>query len=104
MGTFDDLGFEQRDGGAFGVQARYQFGNGYAVSVVRNPYSYGGKDGLYEMAVTTADGDLVYDTPVTDDVLGYLSEDDVTRHMAEVAALPPRTQTAPAVTSDAAHD
>jgi hypothetical protein len=34
--------------------------------------------------------ELVYDTPVTNDVEGHLTPDDVTRLMKEVEALPPR--------------
>jgi hypothetical protein len=34
-----------------GVQAKHFFGNGYGVSVIRSSHSYGGSDGLYELAV-----------------------------------------------------
>jgi hypothetical protein len=89
MATFADLEFKPHPHG-LGVQARHNFENGYGVSVVRGEFSYGGPEGLYELAVRHPSVGLVYDTPVTDDVLGHLTEDDVTRHMAEVAALPER--------------
>lgn len=89
--TFDDLVFGQR-GGLPGIQARYQFDNGYAVSVIRGFGSYGNEQGLYELAVTTHEGSLVYDTPVTDDVIGYLPPEGVTHYMAKVAALPKRIE------------
>lgn len=91
--TFEDLIFNSRPGHPMGEQAKAFFANGYGVSVVRGPQSYGGASGLYELAVLagTADCfDLTYNTPITDDVEGYLSPDDVSRLMAEVQALPAR--------------
>lgn len=85
--TFGDLKFERRTDG-FGVYARTKYPNGYGASVVRGPYTYGGDLGLYEIAVMTEAG-LCYTTPITDDVIGRLSEDDVTRVLGEIAALPP---------------
>lgn len=72
-----------------GVQRIYTFENGYKASVVKHKYSYGGDKGLWELAVLFNDA-LVYDTPVTDDVLGYL--DDAARDAAleQVANLPRR--------------
>ncbi len=92
MTAFTDLVFHPRPRFA-GVQARHTFPNGYEVSVIRGEGTYGGDEGLYELAVGHG-GRLVYDTPVTSDVLGYLTEDDVTRHLAEVEALPPREECA----------
>lgn len=90
--NFTDLAFHTHRGGQQGIAS---FDNGYSVSVVQFPGSFGYKAGLWELAVIH-DGEIVYDTPVTDDVLGYLTEDDVSRHMAAVAALPPRTEQVPA--------
>jgi hypothetical protein len=63
------------------------FDNGYGVSVVSHSHSYGGRDGLYEIAVLDSDDKLTYDTPVTNDVIGYLSEEDVTDVMKQVQEL-----------------
>lgn len=89
MYSFSDLKFSPRSGG---VTSRISFPNGYSASVVCGPYTYGGPEGLYEVAVLH-DGAIVYDTPVTSDVLGHLSQDDVTRILNEVASLPPRRGT-----------
>lgn len=60
-----------------GVGYEYQFDNGYGASVVKHDASYGGKMGLYEIAVLDSTGDLCYSTPITDDVIGYANEDKV---------------------------
>ena len=52
----------------------YQFDNGYGASVVQHSNSYGGKQGLYEIAVLDSGGDLCYSTPITEDVIGYADE------------------------------
>ena len=74
-----------------GVQAIVKFENNYGASVVRHMGSYGNKQGLYELAVTKYDKDghwsLCYDTPITDDVLGYLTEDDVITHLTQIEQL-----------------
>ena len=87
MKTFKDLNFIELDPHMNGVAARMMFENGYGVSVVRHSFSYGGKSGLYELAVLDADGELTYDTPVTGDVIGYLTPGEVTKKMALVQAL-----------------
>ncbi len=87
--TFNDLKFNEHRHRSGGIHARHTFDNGYSVSVIRSQYSYGGESGKYELAVLHNDN-LIYDTPVTDDVLGWLDEDDVSEAMAKVQALPPR--------------
>jgi len=89
MKTFTDLEFEQIDEAPFmvGKKVRVQFDNGYGVSVVSHTFSYGGKDGLYELAVLDKNGDLTYETPITSDVLGYLEPEQVTEIMAKVQSL-----------------
>jgi hypothetical protein len=82
MKTFNDLKFKDHPLG--GIQSVMMFDNGYGVSVIKTPYSYGGSRGKYELAVLDSQGELTYDTPVTNDVLGYLSENGVTDAMLEV--------------------
>ena len=73
-----------------GVQKLYKFPNGYGASVVRHSFSYGGDEGLWELAVIRYNGDhfdIDHGTPITDDVLGYLSEEGVDTILDKIAAL-----------------
>ena len=87
MKTFNDLEFKPHVN-MNGIMSRIEFENGYGASVVRGAYTYGGDQGLYELAVLDSNGDLTYDTPITNDVLGHLSEDDVTEVLKEIQLLP----------------
>ena len=88
MKTFKDIVFKTNPMGAdFGIVSRTKFDNGYEVSVVKSEHSYGGKDGLYELAVLDKDGELTYDTPITNDVIGYLRPIDVTDVMEKIQKL-----------------
>lgn len=86
---FSDLNFQPhkiKDG----VQARHFFDNGYGVSVVQFPGSYGFQDDLYEVAILQGTEDnwsITYDTPITDDVLGHRDEEDINIILQEVQAL-----------------
>ena len=87
MKTFKDIEFKTNPNGEeFGVTSRTKFENGYEASVVKSEYSYGGRDGLYELAIFK-DGEICYDTPITDDVIGYLTEDDVTETFNKIQEL-----------------
>lgn len=72
-----------------GGRLRLTFANGYTSSIVRHSGSYGSEHGLFEVAVMH-DGDLCYDTPITDDVLGRLSLEEVEEVARQIAGLPPR--------------
>jgi hypothetical protein len=94
MKTFSDLEFKQHPNssrshtyGDLGVQSRIHFDNGYGASVVKGPHTYGGDQGLYELAVTDSNDDLTYTTPVTNDVEGYLTEEDVTKLLEQIQNL-----------------
>ena len=71
---------------ANGVQVVHEFPNGYGASVVKHDYSYGGKDGIWEMAVLK-EGELCYNTHITNDVIGYLSDADVKSTLKEIEQL-----------------
>ena len=70
-----------------GKQRIYQFPNGYGASVVSHGVSYGGKKGLWEVAVLDADGSLCYDTPITDDVIGHLNDPEVDNILGQIFRL-----------------
>ncbi len=74
-----------------GEQRKYFFANGYGASVIRSPMSYGSNEGLWELAVlkgTEGNFSLCYDTPITDDVIGHLTEKAVAKLLKKVEALP----------------
>jgi hypothetical protein len=87
MKTFKDLEFIELDQYMNGVAARIMFKNGYGVSVVCHSFSYGGEKGLYEIAVLDTDGEITYDTDITDNVIGHLTPEKVTETMAFIQAL-----------------
>ena len=84
----------ERDVSIYGignVQLIHRFENGYGASVVRHNFSYGHEDGLWELAVLKwgSDGlaDLDYTTPITDDVLGYLTDEQVDETLKKIENL-----------------
>ncbi len=87
MKTFKDLVFKEHPNHMGGVQAVIEFDNGYGASIVSTPYTYGGKEGLYELAVFGKDGHISYDTPITNDVLGYLKPEEVTDILEKIQLL-----------------
>lgn len=85
MKTFKDLEFKPHPMGA-GVISRITFDNGYGASIVLTPYTYGGDKDLYELAVIHNDS-ITYDTPITNDVIGWLREQDVTEVLIKIQQL-----------------
>lgn len=71
-----------------GVAVRVRFANDYGASVASHRYSYG-----VELAVIKFAGegehswDLVYDTPITSDVIGHLSPEELLSTLHRIAAL-----------------
>ena len=76
-----------------GCALKFTFPNGYTGSVVRRSTSDGGPQGLWEVAVMY-DGRVVYDTPITNDVIGFLTADDVELVLEQIRELPERTDAA----------
>lgn len=83
--TFDDLMFTVRSDFFGGTRARMDFPNNYGISVINGPNAYCDDD-TYEVAVFK-NGQLCYDTDITDDVIGYVTPDGVTDLMKRIAAL-----------------
>lgn len=67
---------------------KYNFPNGYGASVIG--HGYGSERGLLEIAVLNSDGSIAYDTPITNDVIGWLSDSEAKEVLDRIAALPPR--------------
>jgi hypothetical protein len=93
---FSDLKFEPHlNYPDTGIGARHFYDNGYGVSVVRftTPFGagfYGADEGLYEVAIlkrVAENWNICYDTVLTDDVLGYQSEEEVEVLLYEVENL-----------------
>lgn len=82
---FEDLKFIARD--HFGIRAHVQFPNGYGASIIQGDFSYGGSQGLFELAVLK-NGEITYETEITDDVIGYLTPEEVTVLLQRIESLP----------------
>ena len=65
-------------------KARVYFDNGYGASIINN--GYGSDKGLYEVAVLCGD-EICYDTPITDDVLGWLTWCEVEETLDKIKKL-----------------
>ena len=87
---FSELDFHSHGNMPDGIAARHFFPNGYGVSVVQFPGSYGYEEGLYEVAILKGleeDWEICYDTPITDDVIGYQSVEDIDNLLSQVESL-----------------
>lgn len=76
---FEEIQFEKRNVGIQqyeGVQGFIDLVNGYQLSVVQSPFSYGGKEGLWEIALM-AGNSLVEVEEWCDQVKGYLTKSEV---------------------------
>jgi hypothetical protein len=70
--------------------AVYMFENGYGASIITT--GYGSDNGLKEIAVLDSkSGRLVYDTPITSSVIGWLTDDEVIKILNKIRKLPPLT-------------
>lgn len=84
--TIHELPWQPHRSGLGGEQAIVTFPNGYGASVLRGGQYYT-SGGTYEIAVLHH-GDITYDTPITSDVLGHLSESEANETLEQIAALP----------------
>ena len=76
---------------AGGYVLRKHYPNGYGASVISHPHSYGGTRGLWELAVIKGhkdNWDITYDTPITDDVIGFLTDEEVMDVLKDIEDLP----------------
>jgi len=72
-----------------GYQKFVEFSNGYAASIVSNDMSYGSDRGLFEIAILH-NHDIVYDTGLTEDVIGFLDFQGVVDTLKKIEQLPKR--------------
>ena len=80
-----ELSFKAHPAGIGGIQATGKFKNGWGYSVIQTEFSYGGKEGKYELAVIGKKGGLHYSNPVAKgDVRGYLTLDEVEVLLTEI--------------------
>jgi len=73
------------------IIAKVFFDNGYGASVICGSMFYSNGLDTYELAVlkgTPEDWDLTYETPITDDVLAYLTKAEVNKALNKIEALP----------------
>lgn len=71
----------------------FKFENNYGASVIKHWGSYGFENDLFELAVLEYDEDdlnkyhLTYDTPITDDVCGHLTNKEVMELLERIRGL-----------------
>ena len=82
---FKDLEFKKHSAGS-GKISQLDFDNGYGVSVIFGSLFYSNGIDIYELAIFK-DGNICYDSGITDDVLGHLSEEEVSEYMVKVQNL-----------------
>ena len=80
--------FTGRQSFANGIALKYDYPNGYGASVVLHDGSYGNQAGLFEVAVTHTRGELCYSTPITGDVIGWVSFAEVAQILEQIEGLP----------------
>ena len=53
-----------------------RFGNGNGLSIIRHPYSYGGKEGLWEVMLLDTEGEPLYgEFDDGDCIMGWLTDE-----------------------------
>lgn len=65
----------------------FLFPNGFGASVIRGTTTFGGNQGLFELAVIQGTNPLKVEM-VDDDVLGWLTTKDVVKKLVEIEGLP----------------
>jgi hypothetical protein len=89
--TVAELEFKPHPGDFEGGRAVVTFPNGFAASIVMGKDFYASPAQPYEIAVLDRSG-ISYNTPVTDDVLGHLTENAANQILREVEALPSKEE------------
>lgn len=83
--------FIQRTTTLHGIRYRFQFDNKFGASVIKTRFSYGNENDLWELAVLKERDEgawyLCDDTDITDDVIGYLTDDEVREYLKQISEL-----------------
>ena len=69
-----------------GTQTKLDFDNGYGASIIFGSMFYSNGVDTFELGITH-DGKLTYDSGLSDDVIGHLSNDEVTALLYKIKAL-----------------
>ena len=70
-----------------GIQYLFRFDNNFGASVVKSRYTYGGDKDLWEMALiyyTHSDYFLMYINDFEEDVIGYLTDEEVNKLLEKI--------------------
>lgn len=70
-----------------GDQYIFMFPNNHGASVVRHEFSYGATLGLWELAILDGSYEIDYTSPISDDVIGWLTNDGVRETLRKIAEL-----------------
>jgi len=87
--SFEEINFNPHHHDEFGERAVFNFANGYGASIICGQYSYGGSEGLYEVAVMHNE-EICYDSGLTEDVIGHLDKEDVVSLLNKISKLTPK--------------
>lgn len=72
-----------------GTQNIYRFPNGYGASIVNHSFSYGTELAVIKFnSANDEDFNIVYDTPITDDVIGHCSSNKIISLLKNISELP----------------
>jgi len=83
--------FKNLSEGLKGYHKFLKFDNGYQLSIISHSFSYGGSEGLFEVALLDNKGIIIYDESLGfSDVIGHLEFEDVSAIIKAVRALSPR--------------
>ena len=83
-----DLTFKPHINAFFGGETtRVLFDNGLGASIITGGCSYTSSGAPYELAVLDKEGELRYDTPITDDVVTHQTEEEIDALLVRIEAL-----------------
>jgi hypothetical protein len=86
--TFKELEFNPHRVDPTVIQARAYFPNGYELSIIGGDSFYGNGKDTFEVAILK-NGQLCYDSPLTDDVLKFQTPEDIDNILQEVESYLP---------------